>query len=235
MSLQINFKTDLHKIIIGLLIILIVLVLYKRQENAGNTATTAGGLNNFSAEALANIAKVYADTRQTAAFNNITVTSTADIKKSNLMPKGGIIIWSGEQVPAGWGLCDGTTYNAVDGSGTVQSPDLRGRFVLGLGQGTNLTARTKGQTGGAETHKLTTAEIPGHTHAASKSCMGADPAGDASSYTDLRSTHGYNCSDRTDKPIFTNWGNDPSTGTGLGGGTHNNMPPFYVLAYIIKL
>ena len=204
---------DLHKIIVGLLIILIVLILYKKQENAGNTSITAGGLNNFSAEALANIAKVYADTRQTAAFNNITVTSTADIKKSNLMPKGGIIIWSGDQVPAGWGLCDGTSYPAADGTGTVQSPDLRGRFVLGSGQGANLTARTNGQTGGAETHTLTVAEMPSHNHQIG--------IGLASNGTYSGSSIGR---------VVT--GNTDNAG---GGAAHNNMPPFYVLAYIVKL
>lgn len=209
-----NLKIDLHKIIIGLLIILIILILYKRQENAGNTAITAGGLNNFSAEALANIAKVYADTTQTAAFNNINVTSTANIKKSNLMPKGGIIIWSGDQVPDGWGLCDGTTYNAVDGSATIQSPDLRGKFVLGSGQGANLTARTKGDTGGEETHTLNVDEMPSHTHTVSAIEWGPGP--------------GYSGGGN-------NIGGAASCSKTGGDKPHNNMPPFYVLAYIIKL
>jgi len=229
---------DLHKIIIGLLIILIVLVLYKRQENAGNTANTAGGLNNFSAEALANIAKVYADTRQTAAFNNITVTSTAEIKKSNLMPKGGIIIWSGDQIPAGWGLCDGTNYQAVDGSGTVQSPDLRGRFVLGLGQGANLTNRTKGQTGGAETHTLTVAEIPKHNHlinvagSTNEGCASGRnaPIGMGTGITTGCDGGQYGQPDRN-----TDYRNIPFIGYVGGDQPHNNMPPYYVLAYIIKL
>lgn len=228
---------DLHKIIVGLLIILIVLILYKKQENAGNTSITAGGLNNFSAEALANIAKVYADTRQTAAFNNITVTSTADIKKSNLMPKGGIIIWSGDQVPAGWGLCDGTSYPAVDGTGSVQSPDLRGRFVLGSGQGQDLTARNKGDKGGAETHKLTVEEMPSHNHpintanSTNEGCSAArnPPIGRGAGIT-------TGCDAQIGQPDrFTDAWSIPWLGKIGGDKAHNNMPPFYVLAYIIKL
>jgi microcystin-dependent protein len=204
MSLGIDFKTNLHKIIIGLLLILIVLILYKRQENAGNTATTAGGLNNFSAEALANIAKVYADVRQLASFNNMTITGNAQITTSNLMPRGGIIIWSGNEVPASWALCDGT-------NGT---PDLRGRFILGAGQGTGLTLRTKGQTGGAETHTLSIPEMPVHSHA-----IHAIQWGPGSGYSG--GSNGIS-------------GQATSSDTG-GGQPHNNMPPFYVLAYIIKL
>ena len=68
-------------------------------------------------------------------------------KAENGVPVGGIIMWSGAatNVPTGWALCDGQ-------NGT---PDLRGRFVLGAGQGAGLTPRTAGEAGGEETHKLT--------------------------------------------------------------------------------
>lgn len=49
-----------------------------------------------------------------------------------------------------WRVCDGT-------NGT---PDLRGRFVVGAGQGAGLTDRMFGATGGEESHALTVAEIP---------------------------------------------------------------------------
>ena len=218
---------SLHKIIIGLLIILIVLILYKRQENAGNTATTAGGLNNFSAEALANIAKVYADTKQTAGFNNITVTGNAQITSSNLMPKGGIIIWSGNDVPASWALCDGT-------NGT---PDLRGRFILGAGQGADLTLRTKGQTGGAETHKLTIEEIPSHNHAintVSSTNEGCSASRNAPIGRGAGITTG--CDGQIGQPDkYVDAWNIPWINKIGGDKPHNNMPPFYVLAYIMKL
>jgi hypothetical protein len=42
-------------------------------------------------------------------------------------PIGGIVMWSGVGVtlPSNWKLCDGTTY------GSVTTPDLRSRFVMG--------------------------------------------------------------------------------------------------------
>jgi len=43
-------------------------------------------------------------------------------------------------------------------------PDMRGRVTLGAGTGSGLTNRALGATGGAETHTLTTAQLPSHAH-----------------------------------------------------------------------
>lgn len=80
-------------------------------------------------------------------------------------------------VDAGWLLCDGapvsrtafaalfaavgTAYGAGDGSTTFNLPNLLGRVPMGAGAGTGLTARTRGQTPGAET---VTADLAAHTH-----------------------------------------------------------------------
>src|SRR6185436_2450639 len=82
--------------------------------------------------------------------------------------------------PAGWLLCDGravsrTAYPALfgalstvwgvgDGSTTFNLPDLRGRAPIGAGTGTGLSARALGASVGAETHTLTTAQMPAHNH-----------------------------------------------------------------------
>jgi len=49
---------------------------------------------------------------------------------TNIMPLGGIIMWSGSPtiLPTGWALCDGT--GSVNGS---PIPDLRERFIVGAG------------------------------------------------------------------------------------------------------
>lgn len=77
-----------------------------------------------------------------------------------IMPLGVILIWYGSEncIPRGWVVCNGQTYNGY------VTPDLRGRFILGAGQGFGLTNRIPGQTGGEETVTLVLAQIPSHNH-----------------------------------------------------------------------
>lgn len=99
---------------------------------------------------------------------------------------GMLIIYAGSSAPTGWLFCDGspvsrttyaslfsaigTTYGAGDGSTTFNVPDLRGRVVAGVDNmggsdaGRLDWANTLGTFGGAQTHTLTTAEMPSHTH-----------------------------------------------------------------------
>jgi microcystin-dependent protein len=81
--------------------------------------------------------------------------------------------------PKGWALCAGqlmpinqnqalfsligTTFGG-DGVRTFALPDLRGRLANGFGQGLGLANYTLGQRGGEETHTLTAAETPTHSH-----------------------------------------------------------------------
>jgi len=77
----------------------------------------------------------------TSSVTGLIVGSTvpAPGSQNNSLPIGSILIWSGTvaSIPTGWQLCDGT-------NGT---PDLRGRFVMGVSSGEN-----PGATGGASTH-----------------------------------------------------------------------------------
>ncbi len=74
--------------------------------------------------------------------------------------------------------CDGTQYNRVDypnlyavldpafivDADHFVTPDLRSRTIVGAGQGAGLTDYDPGDTGGEETHVLTSAEMAAHTH-----------------------------------------------------------------------
>ncbi|MBI4921849.1 MAG: tail fiber protein [Devosia nanyangense] len=75
-----------------------------------------------------------------------------------------------------------TTYGVGDGSTTFNVMDLRGRVTAGQDDmggtsanrlidtgGFSLNGDTLGDTGGAETHTLTEAEMPSHTHSITKS------------------------------------------------------------------
>lgn len=132
---------------------------------------------------------------------------------NDLIPRGVIVMWHGSTAPQGWALCDGQ-------NGT---PDLRGRFVLASGQGNNLTGRSWTQTGGAETHILQPGEMPSHNHYTTFAHNGwPDGSGDRDNNNYImHPSRGANAN------FYTS-----SSG---GGAAHNNMPPFYVLAYIMKL
>jgi microcystin-dependent protein len=151
--------------------------------------------------------------------DNLVIKDNGDVHiMGNLLKNGAqvdsiakfsIIMWYGDTVPNGWAECNGQ-------NGT---PDLRGRFPLGEGQGANLTNRPNKSIGGAETHKLTIAEMPRHSHRFNY------PRGDRN-WTDgtgntFWGQHQYN-----------NWKDINPAGDDQ---PHNNMPPFLVFKFIMKL
>lgn len=153
------------------------------------------------------------------------------------LPAGSIMAWGTNTPPANWLLADGaavsrsvysslfavigTTYGTGDGTSTFNLPDLRGRVPVGKNAG---TFGTLGATGGAETHTLTEAQIPPHTHSWS-----AQSTGDVNDYiggsvASFGISASYNSA--------TNYGSFLSN-TG-GGQAHNNLQPYLVVNYIIK-
>ena len=146
----------------------------------------------------------------------------------NLLPKGCIIAWNGKTAPAGWAMCNGK-------NGT---PDLRGRFIYGYGSG---LGKTFNKRGGSETHKLSINEIPSHNHSMKDAgnhhhYMGG-PNGSAggrkNAWVDFGGWHhGRNVGNRNTH----NAGNHKHHINNTGGSkSHNNMPPYHVLSYIMKL
>ena len=140
-------------------------------------------------------------------FNQDNAKIDAALAANAGIMKGMICAWSGAEdaIPTGWALCDGTR-------GT---PDLRGKFLLGGGG-----SYVPGSTGGEERHTLTVDEMPSHTHNVDvpRRCS-VDELGDAIGQG-RPST--YQAAPRT------------STNTG-GGQSHNNMPPYYALCFVMYL
>jgi microcystin-dependent protein len=99
-----------------------------------------------------------------AGTNTTQIATTAFVQSS--LPVGLITMWSGSiaSIPAGWALCNGT----------LGTPDLRDRFVVGAG-----STYAVGATGGANTVTLDSSQIPSHTHTGSGT----------TSTTDLSHTH----------------------------------------------
>lgn len=163
---------------------------------------------------------------KTYTFSPSTTIASAQVNQNfddlvngldTAMPSGGIIMWSGSvaSIPSGWYLCNGAN----------STPDLRGRFVYGAGGG-----YSPGDTGGAETHTLTESEMPSHTHiqnAHSHTIYGnlIDSGGTGSNSELTTSSGSGNKTSASATPTNQNTG---------GGGAHNNLPPYYALAFIMK-
>jgi microcystin-dependent protein len=122
-------------------------------------------------------------------------------------------------------------------SDAVQTPDLKGRFVIGAGPVENTSNSNKsfgensydksynynlGETGGEFRHTLTIDEMPVHNHA-----LRLDNACFKNGGCDNRKSINpkYDLS-RID---------EDKTGSTGGSMPHNNIPPYYALIYIMKI
>lgn len=156
---------------------------------------------------------------------------------------GQIMMFGGNFAPRGWAKCDGslldisqnsalfsilgTTYGG-DGKTTFALPDLRGRVPVHFGTGPGLSVKKLGQSGGKEAEKLTTAQLPAHSHTAS--CNNATGTG--------RSPKGNVIAGSSALP-FAASGTDAMSSAFIqntgSGAAHNNMQPFLTINFVIAL
>lgn len=146
--------------------------------------------------------------------------------------------------PRGWAFCDGqilpisqnqslysllgTTYGG-DGRTSFALPDLRGRVPIHVGRSNGGPVHTLGQKGGEETHTLSAAEMPQHTHplqATNNPGTGTAPQGAVLAEASL--------------PVYGSFATATAMGSGsvanVGGGqAHNDMQPTLVLNFCIAL
>ena len=113
-----------------------------------------------------------------------------------------------------WHLCDGT-------NGT---PDLSGKFILGKSDN-----HAAGSTGGEETHTLTQNEIPQLNIKSDQfsGVMGGSIVASSGDNMGFAPTNGFSSGARAYTLYVGN-----SSGA---ADAHNNMPPYYALAFIMKL
>jgi microcystin-dependent protein len=174
----------------------------------------------------------YLDTA-TDTYKEISTSSGGQQYIEEGMPIGSIIMWYGQTLPTNWIYCNGQTllkknypelFNVIMGASSTATqftvPDLRARFPLGASSETGI-----GNTGGEETHTLTTAEMPAHTHSWSMKYGASTGTALPWGSSDWQGT--WATSDSTQYP--------PLVIDSAGGDTaHNNMPPYFVIYYIMK-
>ena len=213
--------------------------------NATAITSTADELNLLDGGTSVGSSITIADTDGVVVNDGGTMKSVpASDFKEYIMPTGALMPYAGTSAPTGFLLCYGqaisrstyadlfsaisTTYGTGDGSSTFNLPDLRGRVVAGqddmggssadrlTDQTGGLNGDTLGDTGGSETHTLSTAQLPAHTHTvAAQQQVGGDSTN--------RGGSGQLGAAAT---ITTS-----STGS---GSAHNNVQPTIILNYIIR-
>lgn len=166
------------------------------------------------------------------------------------VPVGGIIMWSKATAPDGeawatasndghWAICNGQTI------AEQTTPDLRGRFVVGVNDNTAGSTKSEywqlyavGATGGEESHKMTKAEMPVHEHLYrfDKDYYSESKwnAGGWKAATGGKGVSSYSGSGGI-QSTGTAGGDSTDSTAGTDNSPHENRPPYYALYYIMRV
>lgn len=180
---------------------------------------------------------------------------------------GQVQLFAGSFAPRDWAMCwgqvvpiasnqalfalIGTMYGG-DGRSTMALPDLRGRAVVGAGNGPGLTPRNPGNSGGEESVTLEVSELPHHFHnvtldtrvqlqAATEKGSVVTPADGsyvAAGYEkDTDSSYFWYIPESSSTHALGGVGASSSTELAHSGGgqAHENMQPWQALNYIIAM
>jgi len=156
-------------------------------------------------------------------ISNGTTTGKAATSSLGGIPIGGIIMWNGTTPPAGWALCNG-------GNGT---PNLVDRFIVATGgsYGLGAVGGSKDAIVVSHTHPFSvsgnTSTDGAHTHSGGASggcnCSGGGSGAAKPGTTGSAGSHSHS---------FSGSGTTGSTGS---SGTNANLPPYYALAFIMRI
>lgn len=155
------------------------------------------------------------------------------------LPRGIITMWAGaaDNVPSGWHLCDGSD----------DTPDLRNMFIVGAG-----SSYSPGNTGGSQNmspavtvnpaatgiqiqgHALTINEMPSHSHTIPNMKMEGSPDNWSTQRTFIPGGT-YNTDAAGGNQAHTHGVTDNSHAHTAQVVSFDNRPPYYALAYIMKL
>lgn len=164
-------------------------------------------------------------------------------------------MWSGrlDKIPSDYKLCDGSVLSINDypelfenigvsfgGNGTnnFALPDIRGRFIVGYSSAnSDYNAVSKDNIGGVDKVTLTTEQIPEHNHVKnplfnklSAKAGDIDDQSTPGSIDQANAAREYNVGSMSEDRWL-----DATIQKVGGGQSHENRPPYFVLAYVIKV
>ncbi len=160
-----------------------------------------------------------------------------------------IRIFAGNFAPKGWAQCDGqlmpisqntalfsllgTTFGG-DGKSSFGLPNLQGNAPMYWGQGSGLTLRDIGESGGEQAVTLLQSEVPPHTHNLQASARDADLNNPSPNNSLARSTPGYIYKAPAANLPTQQLASQVLAPAG-GSQPHNNLQPYLTLTFIIAL
>ncbi len=189
-------------------------------------------------------------------------TTTNDLVTNgpfNLIPPGTIVAFNAVTAPPGWALCDGTNGTPdlrgrfirmastnlpqEDGAtkgwtdyvvGRKSKPGKVDPAIIGnsrVDANSLIFKMDIGEFGGTDHHSLSVNEMPPHAHGYLDTYWMENNGWDRSYSSNPTKQQGANGNDGDNYPLVF------ARTTDLAGGIlgHNNMPPYYVLSYIMKL
>ena len=226
------FKNN-RDIILLVLTVSVVYLIYKNCDKKENFAETTISIKDeinkiykADIESIRNLAEI----SQKLQSGGLIIPGNLQVRGSfNYLPRGSIIAFNGSKAPEGWAFCDGK-------NGT---PDLRGRFIYGYGK---QSGNKIGRTGGEEMHTLNVNEMPRHNH--NMRANGNHSHRIGTRQDDWNGSGGAGPSFGGDNGNFRFYNRAKISVNGNhthyiypygGNKPHNNMPPYYVLSWIMKL
>ena len=215
--------------------------------SATNASTVTNGVYTTGNQTIGGI-KTFTSSPKAptpATSDNSTNIATTQFVKNligggtiGVVPSGAIIMWSGSiaTIPSGWALCNGA-------NGT---PDLRNRFVIGSSSDVSGVSNTSVTGANTKSGGSKDAIVVSHTHSGTAN----SGSGGGTFITGLTTYYSTPPAGYTPIPFrcdsgVINWGyssassaahthNVTINSTGSSG-TNANLPPYYALAFIMKL